>query len=128
MDKKGFIMGVVLPVHCKVIWKSGQRWPLLIQDRIQESVTVIETVSRDQHVLYPIIINKEVADYIDWYAGLTKDGLATFASGVSEKGWSNEKLGLSWLKDCFDSETKERYAPPFTNTPACYTQSILTLK
>ena len=29
--------------------------------------------------------------------------------GVSEKGCSNEKLGLRWLKEVFDSVTKERF-------------------
>jgi len=41
-----------------------------------------------------------------WYAGLKKKDLAT--CGVSEKGWSNEKLGLRWLKEVFDTGTKER--------------------
>jgi len=32
--------------------------------------------------------------------------LATF--GIWEKGWSNEKFGLRWLKEVFDTGTKER--------------------
>ena len=35
-----------------------------------------------------------------------KHDLATF--GVSEKGWSNEELGLWWLNEVFDAETRER--------------------
>jgi len=41
-----------------------------------------------------------------WYAKLKKKDLTTF--GVSEKGWSNEALGLQWLKEVFDEEKQER--------------------
>lgn len=76
-----------------------------MQDGLREWVTVIETVSGDGRVLRPMIINKGKAHYMGWYAKLKKHDLATF--GVSEKGWSNEALGL-WLKEVFDRETRER--------------------
>jgi hypothetical protein len=104
MDEKGFMMGVAL--RCKVICKKGPRGGKLTQDGSQEWVTVIEAVSRDGQVLRPMIINKGKAHYMGWYAKLTKKDLATF--GVSEKGWSNEALGLRWLKEVFDEETQER--------------------
>ena len=104
IDEKGFMMGKAL--RCKVICRRRRRTPQMIHDGSREWVTVVETVSRDQRVLRPFIINKGVAHYMGWYAGLKKEDLATF--GVSEKGWSNEKLGLRWLKEVFDSETKER--------------------
>jgi len=53
-----------------------------------------------------MIINKGEGLYIGSYAKLKKHDLATF--GVSEKGWSNEGLGLRWLKEVFDAETGER--------------------
>jgi len=110
MDEKGFVMGVALCY--KFICKRGQRLSHLTQDGIWKWVTVIEAVSGDGQVLHPMIINKRVAHYMGWYAGLKEDHLARF--GVSQKGWSNEKLGLSWLKYSFDPETKERYALLFT--------------
>lgn len=98
------MMGVVL--RCKVICKQGPRVGKLTQDGSREWVTVIEAVSGDGRVLWPMIINKGKAHYMGWYAKLKKKDLATF--GVSEKGWSNEALGLRWLKEVFDMETRER--------------------
>ena len=100
------MMGVAL--RCKFICKRNRRSPRLTQDgsHWQEWVTVIETVSGDGRVLRPMIINKGKAHYMGWYAKLKKHDLATF--GVSEKGWSNEVLGLRWLKEVFDVEIRER--------------------
>lgn len=67
---------------------------------------VIETVSGDGQVLHPMMINKGQAHYMGWYAKLKRDDVATF--GVSEKGWSNEVLGLRWLGEIFDRETRAR--------------------
>jgi len=108
MGEKGFMMGVAL--RCKVICKQGWRSPKLTQDGIREWVTVVETVSGDERVLRPMIINKGTAHYMGWYAGLKKKDLASF--GISEKGWNTEKTGLIWLKDTFDVETRERLVIP----------------
>jgi len=97
-------MGVAL--RCKVICKKGPRSAKLTQDGSREWVTVIEAISGDGRVLRSMIINKGKAHYMGWYAKLKKKDLASF--GVSEKGWSNEALGLRWLKELFDVETRER--------------------
>ena len=104
MDEKGFRIGVAL--RCKVICKKDRRSPKLTQDESREWVTVIETISGDGRVLRPMIINKGKVHYMGWYAKLKKQEVATF--GVSEKGWSNEALGLGWLQEVFDPETRER--------------------
>ena len=104
MDEKGFMMGVAL--RCKVICRKGPRAARLTQDGSREWVTPIEAVSGDGRVLRPMIINKGQAHYMGWYAKLRKKDLATF--GMSEKGWSTEVLGLRWLKEVFDCETRER--------------------
>ena len=104
MDEKGFMMGVAL--HCKVICKKGPRSVKLTQDGSREWLTVIEAISGDGRVLRPMIINKGKAHYMGWYAKLKLQDAATF--GVSEKGWSNEELGLRWLKEIFDIETRMR--------------------
>jgi len=53
-----------------------------------------------------MIINKGKAHYMGWYAKLKRNDVATF--GVSEKGWSNEELGLRLLREKFDIETRAR--------------------
>jgi len=104
MDETVFMMGVAM--RWMVICRNHRRSPKMTQDGPGEWVTVIETVSGDGRVLRPMIINKLKAHYMGWYAKLNKDDLATF--GVSEKGWSNDELGLQWLKEVFDAETQER--------------------
>ena len=98
------MMGVAL--RCKVICRKHRHSPKMTQDGSWKWVTVIASVSGNGRVLNPIIINKGKAYYMGWYAKLKKHDLATF--GVSEKSWSNEELGLRWLKEVFDAETWER--------------------
>ncbi|PWW80908.1 hypothetical protein C7212DRAFT_161411, partial [Tuber magnatum] len=104
MDGKGLMMGVAL--CCKVIGKRDSRSAKLTEDGSHKWVTVIETISGDGQVLWPMIVNKGQAHNMSWYAKLKKKDVATF--GVSEKGWSNERLRLRWLKKVFDKETQER--------------------
>jgi len=104
MDEKGFMMGLAL--HCKVICKKGSRLVKKTQDGPREWVTVIEAVSGDGWVLHRMIINKGKAHCMGWYAKLKRDDVATF--GVLEKGWSNEDLGLWWVREIFDIETWAR--------------------
>jgi len=58
---------------------------------------VVSPFSDDGRVLPPMIINKGKALYMGWYAKVKKKDLGSF--GVSEQGWSNEGLGLQWLKE-----------------------------
>ena len=105
MDEKGFLMGTAM--RCKVICRSARRTPKLTQDGSRDWVTVIEAISGDGHALPPMVINKGTAHYMGWYAYLKKKDKAVF--GVSPTGWSNEKLGLRWLSEVFDTETKDMY-------------------
>ena len=56
------MMGVAL--RCKVICKKDPREGKLTQDGSREWVTVIEAVSGDGRVLWPMIINKGKAHYM----------------------------------------------------------------
>ena len=98
------MMGVAS--QSKVICKKGRRTRNFVQDGSWEWVTVIECVSGDGSALRPMIINKGQATYMGWYSKLKEKDLAIF--GVSEKGWSNEELGLRLLKELFDSQTRDR--------------------
>jgi len=93
-------------LRCKVLCRKSPRAGSLTKNGSLEGVTVIEAVSGDGRVLQPMIINKGKAHYIEWSTKLKKKDLATF--GVSDKGWSNEALGLQWLKEVFDAETRVR--------------------
>jgi len=102
MEEKGFLMGTAM--RYKVICRSVRRTPKLTQDGSRDWVTVIEAISGDGRALPPMVINKGTAHYMGSYAYLKKKHKAVF--GVSPTGWSNEKLGLRWLSEVFDTETK----------------------
>ena len=104
MDEKGFMMGIAQ--RCKVVCRRRRRIPRFTQDRSRDWVTIVEAISADGFALRPLVINKGVAHYMGWYAGLKKEDLASF--GYSAKGWINEHLGLKWLQETFDKETKKR--------------------
>ncbi|PWW76365.1 CENP-B protein [Tuber magnatum] len=103
MDEKGLMMGVVL--QYKVIVQKGPWAAKLPKNGSREWVTVIEAISGDGRLLHPVVINKGKAHYMGWYAKLQKMDVTTF--GVLEKQWSNELLGLRWLKKIFNRETQE---------------------
>jgi len=113
MDEKGFLMGV--PLRYKVICSRSRHSPRLTMDGSRDWVTVIETISGAGGALTSFIINKGTAHYSSGYAGLKKSDRALF--GVSEKGWSNEKLALRWLSEIFEVETRDRYV---SNLSASY--------
>lgn len=103
MDEKGFLMGMAM--CCMVICQSVRCTPKLTQNGSRDWVTMIETIGGDGRVVSPVIINKGTAHYMGWYAYLKKKDQAVF--GVSPTGWSNEMLGLRWLAEVFDMETKD---------------------
>jgi len=81
MDQKGFMMGVALP--CKDIREKGYSWVKLTEDGTREWVTVIEAVLGDGPILRLMIINKEQAHYMVWYAKLKK-GASRYICGIRE--------------------------------------------
>jgi DDE superfamily endonuclease len=104
VDEKGFMMGMAS--KCKVICQRSRRNPKLTQSGNRESVTVIESVSGDGIALPPMVINKGKAHYVGWYAGITEEDVATF--GCSPKGWTDNCLGVEWLKQNFEKYTAPR--------------------
>ena len=79
------------------------------QDGSREFITLIASISAAPAYIPPALIYQgESHDLQDTWLDDFDDSkeLTFFAS--SEKGWSNDLLGLHWLKHVFDRCTKEK--------------------
>ncbi|KAH0611005.1 uncharacterized protein H6S33_011432 [Morchella sextelata] len=101
-DEKGFILGY--SSKAKVICRSGKRNPNVAQDGSWELITVIEAVSVAGCVLPAWVIYKGKSHYIGWHQS-TDDAEAVFC--FSDNGWTNNNMGLRWLKEHFDIHSKK---------------------
>jgi hypothetical protein len=104
LDEKGFLMG--LAARARVICRSSTKHVNVTQDGNRESVTVIETVSADGTVLPPFVIFKGKSHSIGWYRFVKKEDNTVFA--VSDKGWTDQELGLEYLVKTFDTYLKNK--------------------
>ncbi len=105
-DETGFQMGVIGSM--KVVTSAERRTrPELIQPGDREWVTVIQSICAAGYATPPFIIYKGRVHISAWYeeADIPHD----WKISVSENGWTNNVLGLEWLKH-FDRHTKARQA------------------
>lgn len=68
-----------------------------------EFVTVLEGVSAAGKLLLPFIIDKGKSHIMDWHSYVTEETVAYFA--FSDKGWTDNELGLEYLIKVFEPET-----------------------
>jgi hypothetical protein len=104
-DETGFQMGVISTA--KVVTGSDRAGrPRTTQPGNREWVTVIETVCARGFIIPPLIIFEAVMHQSIWY----ENGILPYdwSIGVSENGWTNNEIGLIWLKNVFDKYTKDR--------------------
>jgi hypothetical protein len=103
-DKTGFQMGVIGSM--KVATGAERRTrPELVQPGDREWVTVIQSICAAGYAAPPFIIYKGRVHISAWYeeANIPRNWKVL----VSENGWTNNELGLKWLKH-FDAYTKTR--------------------
>lgn len=88
-------MGKIQPK--KIVTTAERRGrPKLVQPGNREWVTMIEAVSAEGQSIPPFIIVKGKKHLRSWYEGSTLP--VDWAITLSENGWTNNKLGLDWLK------------------------------
>jgi hypothetical protein len=103
-DKTGFQMGVIGSM--KVVTGSERRTRSdLIQPGDREWVTVIQSICAAGYATSPFIIYKGHVHISAWYE--EADIPRNWKLLVSKNGWTNNALGLEWLKH-FDAHTKVR--------------------
>jgi hypothetical protein len=103
-DETGFQMGIIGSM--KVVTGAERRArPELVQPGDREWVTVIQSICAGGYAIPPFIIYKGRVHISAWYeeADIPYD----WKLSVSENGWTNNMLGLEWLKH-FDKHTKAR--------------------
>ncbi|GKU14150.1 unnamed protein product [Fusarium langsethiae] len=108
-DETGFMMGMI--ATGKVVTSAKRRGrPKSIQPGNREWVTVIEAVSAEGQSIPPFIIVKGKKYLRSWYEGSTLP--VDWAIALSENGWTNNQLGLDWLKH-FNEHTTNRSTGPY---------------
>jgi len=111
MDEKGFMIGVTgrsKQVFSKTIWESKMVRESL-QDGLRDWVTLIACVCADGTALPPSLIFASANSGLQssWVDAVKVSQHEVYISS-SPSGWSNNQLGLAWVKGIFDRETKEK--------------------
>ncbi|RYO52857.1 hypothetical protein AA0116_g11200 [Alternaria tenuissima] len=109
MDEKGFQLrriGRTKRIFSKARWdKKGVRQPL--EDGSSEWITVVACICLDGIVLSPSLIFKAANGAIQtsWVDAVQAGNHSVFTTS-SPSGWSNNDIGLHWLKEVFERETR----------------------
>jgi hypothetical protein len=109
MDEKGFQLGRIgrtKRIFSKARWvRKGVRQPL--EDGSSEWITVVACICSDGSVLSPSLIFKAANGAIQtsWVDAVQAGNHSVFTTS-SPSGWSNNDIGLHWLKEVFERETR----------------------
>lgn len=104
-DETGFQMGVISTARV-VTGTERQRCPVVNQPGNRDWVTVIESVAADGRSIDPLIIFAGKLHQEQWFRELMDVNCASWKLAMSETGWTNDEIGLWWLRDVFDAQTK----------------------
>jgi hypothetical protein len=109
MDEKGFQLGRVgrtNRVFDKKLYESkGVRQPL--EDGSSEWITVVACICSDGNALSPTLIFQGANGAVQssWVDAIQAGEHSVFTTS-SPSGWTNNDIGLSWLKQVFERETR----------------------
>lgn len=110
MDEKGFFVGIakrLKRVFSKQIWQAKLRREA-IQDGNREWITLLACVCGDGSALPPTLIYEGKAGVQSSWVDALNDEVHTAFIANSPSGWTNNELGLNWLKHVFDRFTKQK--------------------
>jgi DDE superfamily endonuclease len=99
-DETSFQMGVIS--IAKVITGANRGKPIAVQPSNREWVTVIEYISSYGYCIPLVIIFEGKVHQSTWYSETLP---LDWVIGVSENGWIDNELGLTWLKEVFEKHT-----------------------
>jgi hypothetical protein len=109
MDEKGFLLGIL--TRLKRLFSrrlyEDRKIKAHIQDGSREFITLLACICADGTHLPPAIIYQSASSSIQdtWLQAFEPDDhRAHIASSPS--GWTNNKIGLAWLKQVFDRYTR----------------------
>lgn len=102
-DETGFQMGVI--TTAKVVTSSERSGrPKRVQPGNRTWVTVIEGVNSYGWAIPPMIIFEGKLHQAAWYEEIPHN----WTIAVSENGWTNDKIGYTWLTELFEKHTRNR--------------------
>lgn len=110
MDEKGCMLGILTRskrVFSRRLYEEG-KIKAHIQDGSREWITLLACICADGSALAPALIYQSAASSIQdtWLQALRPEDRVYISSSPS--GWTNNDIGLSWLKQVFDRSTKEK--------------------
>jgi len=105
MDETGFSIGNIQGAY--VVVNKELQTKYQVHPGRQEWVTALECVCVDGGKIPPLIILKGKSLSSSW---IPKEALEMkdYYFGCSDRGWTNNDLGLKWLKNCFEPTTHEK--------------------
>jgi hypothetical protein len=111
MDEKGFMLGVVgrsKSIFSKASYEVRKRMSI-IQDGSREWITLLACICADGSYLEPALIYRSTSGSIQgsWLQALDHETHQVRISS-SPSGWTNNDIGLAWLKQVFDRGTKAK--------------------
>jgi hypothetical protein len=111
MDEKGFMIGVTgrsKRIFSRATWEMKKKTES-IQDGSREWITVLACVGADGTALPPGLVFQGANGNIQstWVQDINPEQHNVFVTS-SPSGWSNNEIGLAWLEQVFDRNTKEK--------------------
>ncbi|KAJ8114354.1 hypothetical protein OPT61_g3749 [Boeremia exigua] len=111
MDEKGFAIRLLNKskrVFSKASWKAKKKRSNL-QDGSREWVTVIAAICADGSTLSPSVIFAGMENVLraNWVDAVEAGKHSVFIT-ATPSGWSNDEVGLAWLKQVFQRETEQK--------------------
>jgi hypothetical protein len=111
MDEKGFLLGITTRSKCifsRQLYKSKEVRQA-IQDGSREWISLIACICADGSALDPALIYKAASGSLQssWVEEISPQEHSAFIAS-SPSGWSNNEIGVAWLKQVFDRCTREK--------------------
>ncbi|KAG7001033.1 hypothetical protein FocnCong_v013526 [Fusarium oxysporum f. sp. conglutinans] len=103
-DETGFMMGLIM-AGLAVTGSERQGRPKSVQPGNREWITVIQAINAEGQSIAPFIIGAGQYHLAKWYRESNLPG--DWVIATSQNGWTNNELGLEWLKH-FDRSTSNR--------------------
>ncbi|EXL90010.1 hypothetical protein FOIG_16710 [Fusarium odoratissimum NRRL 54006] len=108
-DETGFMMGAIM-AGMVVTGSERQGRPKSVQPGNREWITVIQAINAEGQSIAPFIIGAGQYHLANWYRECNLPG--DWVIATTQNGWTNNELGLDWLKH-FDRSTTNRSTGPY---------------
>ncbi|KAJ3534004.1 hypothetical protein NM208_g7730 [Fusarium decemcellulare] len=103
-DETGFLMGMIA-TEMVVTGSERRSKPKSVQPGNREWITVIQAINAEGQSIAPFIIGAGQYHLANWYREC--DLPSDWVIATSQNGWTDNQLGLEWLKH-FDRSTAKR--------------------